>query len=325
MSERGLAHVGLVVIGRNEGERLRVCLTSVVGLVGNVLYVDSGSTDDSVAMARSIGVHVINLDMSVPFTAARARNEGWRALLTLAPDLEFIQFVDGDCELISGWLGVASEFLSGNCGYAVVSGRLYERYPEASVYNRLCDIEWNAPIGDSDACGGIAMMRVVALRCVEGFNPVLIAGEEPELCLRLRGAGWKIRRVASDMAFHDAAMFHFSQWWKRSKRAGYAYAHGAWLHGAPPERHYVRETKRALFWGICLPSAVLFCTVFFSPWILFLLALYPIQVLRMTHLPGGWVQAFFLLLGKFAETSGIFKFFYDQLFLRRQSRLIEYK
>ena len=40
--------VGLVAIGRNEGERLRACLASARGAAQRLVYVDSGSTDDTV-------------------------------------------------------------------------------------------------------------------------------------------------------------------------------------------------------------------------------------------------------------------------------------
>ena len=48
--------------------------------------------------------------MARPFTAARARNEGYAALVKLQPNTRFVQFIDGDCELVSGWLETALEF-----------------------------------------------------------------------------------------------------------------------------------------------------------------------------------------------------------------------
>src|SRR4249919_2565668 len=97
-----LSKVGVVAIGRNEGERLRKCLESVNRTAEWVVYVDSGSTDGSAAMAR---------DMGVPFTAGRARNEGFRRLREVAPSLAYVQFVDGDCELIEYWLEKAVVYL----------------------------------------------------------------------------------------------------------------------------------------------------------------------------------------------------------------------
>src|SRR5262249_30270274 len=160
-----------------------------------IVYVDSGSTDDSVAFARSRGVEVVELDMSIPFTAARARNEGLDRLLKVDPEVHFVQFVDGDCEVQQGWLQKAEQTLQSETAVAVVCGRRRERFPQSSIYNRLCDMEWDTPIGEAGACGGDAMMRVPALRQVGGYRASLIAGEEPELCTRLRGAGWKVLRL----------------------------------------------------------------------------------------------------------------------------------
>jgi GT2 family glycosyltransferase len=245
-----LKQVGLVAIGRNEGKRLHQCLLSVLGKVAHVVYVDSGSTDGSIELARSLGVDVVELDLSTPFTAARGRNAGFHRLLQANPQIEFVQFVDGDCEVVEGWLERALHELESQSNVAVVCGRRRERFPEQSIYNRLCDIEWDTPVGEATACGGDSMMRVEAFQQVGGFNPTLIAGEEPELCVRLRQKGWKIFRLDAEMTLHDAQMTRFGQWWKRSLRAGHAYAEGAWLHGREPERHWVKESRSIWLWGL---------------------------------------------------------------------------
>jgi GT2 family glycosyltransferase len=213
-----LKQIGLVAIGRNEGQRLRQCLVSATNKVVRVVYVDSGSTDGSLELARSLGADTVELDLSTPFTAARARNEGFARLLELSPDIEFVQFVDGDCEVVDGWLDRAKSELTAKPNIAAVCGRRRERYPTATIYNQLCDIEWDTAIGDTKACGGDSMIRATAFQQVEGFNPTLIAGEEPEMCLRLRQKDWKILRLDAEMTMHDAQMTNFSQWWKRAQR-----------------------------------------------------------------------------------------------------------
>ena len=245
-----------MAIGRNEGERLRACLASTVGRgPAAVVYVDSASTDGSVDAARAAGAEVVELDMSVPFTAARARNAGFERLSAVLPGLAFVQFLDADCELVDGWLPAARARLEARPDLAVACGRRRERHPESSSYNRLADIEWDTPVGEAKACGGDALVRASAFRAVGGYDPALIAGEEPELCVRLRKAGWKVERLDAEMTVHDAAMTRFGQWWRRSVRAGHAYAEGAAIHGAPPERHWVRESRSNWFWGLGLPAA----------------------------------------------------------------------
>jgi GT2 family glycosyltransferase len=326
-----MSRVGIVAIGRNEGERLRRCLESVVGKADIVVYVDSGSVDGSVEMARSLGVAVVELDLSIPFTAARARNTGLARLLEIDPRIEYVQFVDGDCEVVDGWLDRAQQELNANPEVVVVCGRRRERFPDASIYNRLCDIEWDTPVGEAKACGGDAMMRVAAVQQVGGYNPQLIAGEEPELCVRLRQKGGKILRVDAEMTLHDAQMTRFGQWWKRMLRAGHAFAEGAWLHGAPPECHWVRESRRGLLWGLVLPGLALGGAWFTHGWSLLLLIAYPLTAYRVfrsmkrSGLAGNQalLYAVFCTIGKFPEAQGQLRFYWGKL-LGRRSKLIEY-
>lgn len=322
--------MGAVAIGKDEGERLKGCLRSLGRWVSHIVYVDSGSSDGSVEFARSIGAAVVELDSSVPFTAARARNAGVEELARLAPELKYAQLIDGDCELVDGWIEQAADFLDENPEYAAAAGRLRERFPDASVYNYLCDVEWNTPIGDSDACGGIAMMRIGAFQSVDGFMPRLIAGEEPELCVRLRQKGWRIRRLDAEMALHDVAMSRFSQWWKRSTRAGHAYAQGADLHGAPPEQMWVRQSRRIVAWGLLLPALAAVAAPVTRGLSLVLLLAYPVNVVRIARRLRGegqsrpWTIAFFLMLAKFPEAIGWLRFRWGKLTGHR-SKLIEYK
>jgi GT2 family glycosyltransferase len=318
-----------VIIGRNEGERLRRCLEASSGIGGRRVYVDSGSSDGSVGRALEAGARVVELDMSMPFTAARARNAGLGELRRSCPEVTKVQFIDGDCELIGDWLGVAAACLDEHPEIVAVTGRLRERFPERSVFNRLCDIEWNTAIGETKSFGGIVMIRVDAVAQAGGFREDLIAGEEPELCVRLRAGGAKLWRIDHDMAWHDANILRMSQWWRRTVRSGHAFAEGAALHGAPPERHFVGETRRALFWGACLPVAILLLALC-RPIGLLLLMVYPLQWLRLgTRLrrrgsPIPWANALFLVVGRFAEAQGALKFHLGRLFGRR-SALIEYK
>lgn len=246
---------GIVVIGRNEGERLRRCLESLSGRAQAIIYVDSGSTDGSLGLARSAGAQVVELDMAAPFTAARARNAGFERLMEVAPQAEFVQFMDGDCELDSEWLATALRALHGAPDVAVVCGRRRERFPLASVYNRLCDVEWDTPVGDTRSCGGDALVRVEAFRRVGGYDPAMIAGEEPDLCLRLKRCGLRILRLDAEMTLHDAAMTRWTQWWQRAVRTGHTAAELLAKYGAAPEHLRQRRALSALFWAVLYPLA----------------------------------------------------------------------
>jgi len=326
-------HVGCVVIGRNEGERLVRCLDALLRSVTRLVYVDSGSTDGSAAMARARGVTVVDLDMSVPFTAARGRNAGFERLRLEHPSVSRVQFLDGDCEIVEGWLASAAAALDARADLAAVCGRLRERHPEASVYNQLCDLEWDTPVGPATACGGNAMMRVAAFAEVGGFDPTLIAGEEPELCFRLRARGWMIERIAAEMALHDAAIDRFDQWWKRHVRSGHAYAEGAAMHGSSPERYFVRENVRIVLWGALLPFSATFFALPTLGLSLLLLGGYPLSIARVysrTRARGIEPRIAFAyavataLVVKFPEALGVAKYWRNRV-LGERARLIEYK
>lgn len=331
-AEQG-GRIGVVAIGRNEGERLRLCLESVVPRADRVVYVDSGSSDGSAELARGLGASVVDLDMSRPFTAARARNAGLARLRGLDPSIELVQFVDGDCEVAPGWMATAKAALATHGRVAVVCGRRRERHPEATIYNRLCDFEWDTPIGDALACGGDAMMRIPALAEVGGYDDSLIAGEEPDLCLRLRQRGHRILRLPEEMTVHDAAMTRFGQWWRRSVRAGHAFAEGAARHGKPPDRHWVRETRSLFVWGAALPLlALMLVPVTRGASLALLVIAYSLQFARIYRwersrgrsAADARVLGGFLLLAKFPEFQGAAQFALLSLAGRR-SKVIDYK
>lgn len=330
-----MSKVGVVIIGRNEGERLLRCFDSVEKQLPenhHVVYVDSGSTDGSVEFAKDRGFQVVNLDLSIPFTAARARNSGFECLFNKFGQLEFVQFLDGDCLLVDGWIEAAQKILNAHPEVAIACGRRREEYPEQTLYNSLCDIEWDTPVGEANACGGDFLIKVEAFQQVNGFNSSLIAGEEPELCLRLRQQSWRILRVDTDMTIHDAQMSGFHQWWKRTQRAGYAFAEGSWLHRGEPERYWVKESRRIWIWGVILPGVALMGAIPSHFLSLLLLFAYPVsayRAYRYTCLRGfpvkrSFLYGLFCTLGKFPEAQGQLKYHFSRLF-NLENKIIEYK
>ncbi|MCI0364754.1 MAG: glycosyltransferase [Phycisphaerales bacterium] len=331
MTPEPVNSVAIVAIGRNEGERLRRCLQSAAQQARTIVYVDSGSTDESVEFARSIGIHVVELDRSLPFTAARSRNAGIAKLRHIDADAEFIQVVDGDCEIVDGWISFALNEMRAIPGAAVVCGRRRERYPEASVYNKLCDMEWDTPVGKSTACGGDALIRLRAFEQVGGYDDSLIAGEEPELCLRLRHRGWTIHRIDREMTLHDVNITRLGQWWRRSVRSGHAYAQGRAMHGRSA-KYCVHELRSIIEWTVLLPLIA-----FGLAWLtwgasLLLLGGFIVlwnRVRRHRLLRGdaphdASLYAQYCVLGKFAQLGGVVQYWWNRLRGRRTS-LIEYK
>jgi GT2 family glycosyltransferase len=328
-------NLGVVAIGRNEGDRLIRCLDSLqksLPASAAIVYVDSGSVDGSVAEAQARGVGVIELDMSIPFTGARARNAGFEYLMRRFPQTQYVQFIDGDCELLPGWVETATAALEASPELAIVFGRLQERFPEASLYNQLAELSWDGAIGEAEACGGIALMRTAPIQAVSGFNETMICGEEPEMCIRLRQKGWKIRRLDTDMAIHDIDMHRFSQWWKRSVRGGWAVAEGNAMYGTTPERYMRHENLSGWIWGIGMPLATVVLASISYSLVLLVLAVHLLLLgkiylsrRRFGDTPkNSLLYAVFCVISKVPQAIGQAKYWINRA-QQKPATLIEYK
>lgn len=266
-----IPNLSVVVIGRNEGARLERCLKSVhaMNFSGEVeiIYVDSASTDGSPRLASSLGARVLTVHPERP-TAALGRNAGWRAARA-----SHVLFLDGDTILDPEFVASALSQLSGEI--AIVWGHRREIHPENSIYNRTLDLDWIYPPGITEFCGGDALMRREALEQVNGFDEKLIAGEEPEMCRRMRALGWKILHIDAPMTGHDLAMTKWSQYWRRATRAGYAYAEVSERFrdsGLPFwEEEARRNRSRAILLLAICGAAILAAVVSLSFWPLLLL------------------------------------------------------
>lgn len=326
------SEVGGILIGRNEGERLVRALGSIAGRFAGVVYVDSGSKDDSVRAAKAAGAEVVELDTSRPFTAARARNAGFERLMHCFPQTRLIQFLDGDCQLADGWIDVAARSFRERGDLAVVCGRVRERFPDRTPYNKFLQLEWDRPLGLTTTCGGIAMVRVDVFSDAGGFDPTLIAGEEAEFCYRVRQRGWSVLRVSGEMAVHDADIRSFGQFWTRCVRSGYGFAEGAWRYGSASEQYNLRQLLSILFWGLCLPVVVLLTAMPTRGLSLVLLLSYArlyrklmrLQFSRGSSQALSRLYARLILIGKFPQAVGVLRFLAVCL-LGRRGRLIEYK
>jgi len=233
--------ISVVVIGRNEGQRLSRCLQSIAQMQHpsfdiEVIYVDSGSEDGSTTLAQESGAKVIALQPDRP-SAALGRNAGWRAARGAT-----ILFLDGDTILHPAFVTASLPDLTGNI--AVVWGHRREIHPEASIYNAVLDLDWIYAPGPTLYCGGDALFRHSVLSATNGFDETLIAGEEPELCRRIAALDFTILHVDRPMTGHDLAITRFSQYWRRNTRAGHAYAEVSERMKATGETFWAYEATR---------------------------------------------------------------------------------
>jgi GT2 family glycosyltransferase len=323
--------VGVIVIGRNEGDRLKDCFNSITGL--KTVYVDSQSSDNSLSIALEMGIPSISIKPGEALTAANARNIGTKKLLETSPDIEFIQFVDGDSRLYPQWMEKGVEMLKQESDLGIVFGMITEYGANDSIYQRISHLEWRKEQGENKCCGGIFMVKKNVFNAVDGFNPLIIAAEDDELCLRVRKKGWKILHIHQFMAIHKNALNSFSQWWKRSTRSGYAYAQVYSLHRNSQESWFFREMFSTVFWGFVIPFMAIAFAYPTSGLSFLLLLGYPIlflKILKYTHMKRRWslgdsiLYALFCIFVKFPNFYGLVKYYIDHL-KNRQPQIIEYK
>jgi len=330
--------IGVVIIGRNEGDRLRACLDSVLAMnypaeLLDVIYVDSSSSDGSVALAQGMGVTTIVLDG--PTTAARGRNAGWTA--TEAP---YILFLDGDTLLHAEFVATALPCLADQ-SIAGVYGNRREMRTDDSIYNAIFDMDWNSASSETQSWsiffGGDALVRRAALEAVGGYNASLIAGEEPDLCRRMRGLGNRILHIDVPMTLHDLAMYTLNQYWRRSVRTGYAYAEISSIYAETNDPLWSAESRsnntRGVFWTCGPTFAVLlsFLTWSVLPIVLFLLAALALFARTAMKVRGRTNSTKLLLAYSVHSHLQQIPIFFGQLRYRRQRQrggkaaIIEYK
>ena len=321
-------NLGVVVIGRNEGARLRACLTPLATSSFPVVYVDSASSDGSATLARDLGITTLELDANQPLSAARGRNAGFYYLLEHYPELMFIQFVDGDCVLDDDWLDDAKHQLQTDPRLVAACGILREKDHCKSLFAQLSDIDWSyRPTGEIHSCGGIFMVRASTFQQINGFRSDLSGEEEAELCRRLLRTGGKIIRFPTAMAEHDAGEQNLAQWWQRTTRVGYSYAQAATLPEPDRDYHKQRVIKANIVWAALIPVTMIGLLATHWLWppygiaIAVLLALlYPIQMLRIyRHAKSdglttfrAWLYGCFCMLAKWPQLIGHIRYWLNQ-------------
>jgi GT2 family glycosyltransferase len=317
-------NIGIVIIGRNEGERLKKCLGSVLKHNCKTVYVDSDSNDGSPGLAKTLLSEVVCLDSSLPMNAAIARNAGFKHIMQCYPKLQYIHFIDADCELAEGWLAAAYDFLEKHSNNVAVCGRLREKNVNLSIYARQCDMSWYIPPGEIESCGGIATIKASIFKKLNGFNETLIAGEEAELYERARAKGYKVNCIDAFMGLHDSAIVSLKQWWVRNIRTGFVYSDNTIVV------NYSRQKRGILVWAIFIPLFIIALSLI-NVFALSLLLLYPLQSLRIASklkIPYSFkdklLEGTLCVLAKYPQVLGVVKYHFNKL-LNISTKIIEYK
>ncbi|MBR5560305.1 MAG: glycosyltransferase [Clostridia bacterium] len=196
--------ISAIVIGRNEGKRLNACITSIHEalrfLQHEIIYVDSRSSDDSIALAKESGARCYLLEAEHT-TAGLGRFVG-----TKEAKGEYLLFLDGDMQLSPGFcekamMAMAQRSADGCTG---IREDLYMKNGEIAGRNENyfgCTHERIVP-----EFGGALFIKKDALEKAGGWSPDTIACEEAELHARLRAAGCTVLEIPVKMITHTDAV-----------------------------------------------------------------------------------------------------------------------
>lgn len=223
--------LAIIVVSTNEGRWLRPCLSSVLSHRGDctldLVVVDNESSDETTEVVSEFrGARIVE-----------SRNRGFahannRGLMTT--DARYVLFLNPDTEVKSGTFGELVRTLDAKpeIGLAGViqldsDGQIYptiRRFPNAVralgtaiggerlpvrpkwLLERELDLRLYGHEAECDwTSGSFMFVRREALESA-GFmdERFFIYSEEPDLCLRLKAAGWQIRHLPQMTIVHHA-------------------------------------------------------------------------------------------------------------------------
>jgi glycosyltransferase involved in cell wall biosynthesis len=237
--------IGVVIIGVNAQKFIPGCIESVLNSdypenQMEIVYVDGGSSDQSIEIASNYPkIKILKLNSSHP-TPGKGRNAGWKLL-----DAPYIQFLDADTMIDRDWFKNGLPHLL-RTDIAAVCGHRRERYPDKNCFHMIGNMEWKYETGSCRYFGGDVLIKRNILVDTEGFDEALVAGEDPELSYRIRQKKLHILRIDHPMTLHDLNMVSFNQYLRRAYRSGYGYAEIAVRHCRENEKLWTRETIRVV-------------------------------------------------------------------------------
>lgn len=203
-----MTELSVVLISKNQEWNIARLIESVLRETApfaskEIVLVDSASTDRTTDIAARYPIVVLKLHPCQRLTAAAGRYVGYRHTQG-----DLVLFLDGDMELCEGWLRQAAQVIRSRPEVAVVCGRVIDR-PLETPGSGAAPVEPALPeaANATDVLhgGGAALYRRAVLELVGTFNPYLYSDEEPELCLRIRHAGYRVLKLAYPIAFHYTA------------------------------------------------------------------------------------------------------------------------
>jgi glycosyltransferase involved in cell wall biosynthesis len=269
---RAVPHCTVSIIIKALNEEKNICaaiessLAALREVGGEVILADSHSSDRTVELASRYPIRVVQLLDPQERCCGAGPQLGYQHACG-----DYLYLLDGDMQLVPGFLTKALAFLAQHPEAAGVGGRLVELNTESLEYHERGQraAPHLAP-GEVDRLDGGGLYRRRAIHEAGYFSDRnLHSYEEFDLAVRLRTLGWKLWRIPADAATHyghDAPPY---QLLVRRWRSGYVCGPGELLRaaaGQPRLRLVLRGVRELrIYFAVLAWWCVLF-TIPFLAW-----------------------------------------------------------
>ena len=258
--------VSIIIKALNEEKRVAAAVKSALAAVetvgGEVVLADSCSTDRTIALASGFPIRIVQLAHADERCCGVGPQLGFQHSMG-----EFIYILDGDMEMLPGFLSEAVAFMQAHPEVAGVGGRIVEMNTSSLEY--LARVErglGHMQAGEVDRLDMGGLYRRSAVEDAGYFSDRnLHSYEEFDLAVRLRVQGWKLWRIGADAVRHhghDAPAYELLM---RRWRSGYVCGLGELVRAAWGQPHMklvltgVRELRlyvAVLLWWVALLSVL---------------------------------------------------------------------
>jgi glycosyltransferase involved in cell wall biosynthesis len=260
-------NISIIIKALNEEKRIATAIESALAAVaplgGEVILADSHSTDNTVSIAQTYPIRIVQLANPEERCCGIGPQLGYQVAQG-----EFIYILDGDMQMLPEFLPQAINFMQENHNIAGVGGKVIEMNTDSLEFiARTERASGHMQPGEVDRLDMGGLYRKSAIESVGYFsNRNLHSYEELDLAVRLRQAGWKLHRIDVDAVRHwghdvDPYQLLLKRW-----KSGYINGLGEMLKAAWGKPHFtrlilsVRELRiyvATLFWWIILTGLLL--------------------------------------------------------------------
>ena len=255
--------VSILIKALNEEAKIARCLEAAVrevsGVGGEVILVDSLSTDRTVEMAKEFPVRIVQFEYVADRGCGAATQLGYQFARG-----EFLYLIDGDMVLQPGFLSKALDYLVDNPSVAGVGGLLVDTHIHTPADKRRAQ-EYGSitQVSAVDYLGGGGLYRASAIQSV-GYlaHRWLKACEEAELGVRLRKAGWTLSRLPVVAVSHTGHKESSIDMLRRLWRNGRMRAHGTFLRSAMGRPWWWKSAR--IVWFVFAPLGIYLSVMFFA-------------------------------------------------------------